>query len=154
MKCAVVEDEKIHELLRNPNRVGYIVSMNPPRVGTLTFVVRLEHEHFKPDTPKNELFELVTVPWEGMQYIIATIPKEYQECADRLMKELQLRPANGVPTIFGPTGITPFPFQYPNLYNVTWVEGHPGYKGDHGAMLKKEQEEINQFFEALEHETQ
>lgn len=74
--------------------------MYPPRVGVASFSVRLEYEHFKPQTPANDEFLLAMVPFQSMLWSLMSFPEIKLEDASRIAAECGLALMRATPLIF------------------------------------------------------
>lgn len=116
-------------LTSDPDKFYMTVLTTRPWVNL--FAVRLEHEHYPPRTERNKIFDYMLVKWpEGpdeMLWAVLGIPLEDRPIAERLAKELQLRIADGVPSIISggnPPSQIWFPVD-PHNRNIWNLENNP-----------------------------
>jgi hypothetical protein len=90
--------EELEKLDKQP--LLHIVGMNM-RAGVAYFANYLEHHHFPPDTPANDLMQFRQYKWNDFLWIIISIPLEYRKVCEECAAEAKLRLANGSPIMFG-----------------------------------------------------
>lgn|GEM_PF-2306353 len=96
------------------------------RPGVTEFATRLEHEHYRPGTPKNCRYRLTIVNWpqeDPMQFFVVSFPVEDRATAEKLAGECGLRFADGVPLLFANGKEYWFPMQGDNCWNLENVQG-------------------------------
>jgi len=120
--------DEIRRLL-GPDKVGYILMLEPRRIGVLAFATFLEYRHFPP-LPRNDDFMMALLKWEEMKWAIICIPRSQEHLVPPILAELGLRIADGVPTCISSAGTTFFPIQQPNVFTIENVAGHFVYKND------------------------
>ena len=113
-----------------PDKIGFIVMMEPRRVGGLAFLTFLEHRHFTPVPLPKDDYELFQIQWEGTLLVLCLIPGSKRMEAHAIAKELGLRFADGVPHIISTGGAVHFPIDLPNVFTVENVPGHFVYKNN------------------------
>ncbi|MDB6020787.1 MAG: hypothetical protein JWQ04_644, partial [Pedosphaera sp.] len=112
-----------------PDKIAYVVQLSPRRIGVLAFATFLEYRHFPP-APVNDDFQIAIIDWEGMRFGLACIPRSKEPLAIGVMQELGLRAADGAPTMLSNKGVTQFPINLPNVFNIEHVPGHFVYRND------------------------
>ena len=69
------------------------------RPGAVTFMTRLEYEHFPPSKPElNNQFSVHMHRNDGQTYTVLGLPRKYLKQAQKLAERLSLRLQSGVPT--------------------------------------------------------
>lgn len=135
----------MRKLLRNESNIGIVGQLSPPRIGWTAFSVFLEWRHFRPSTSDADQLQVFTLPWEDIMWSVLIFPQAKVEIADDLMRQLGLRRANGIPTMF--PGPKFFPVQAPNLWTAENIDGHFVYRNNRATGVTAEEAErtaINQ----------
>ncbi len=76
----------------------HLVSMST-RPGSFALISAIEWFWFSPKKDLNHLFNLTIVRWEGLDWLVASIPKHKLKDVKQLAKQLGMRIADGVPTL-------------------------------------------------------
>jgi hypothetical protein len=113
-----------------PDKVGFVVGLQPFRTGGLAFLTFLEHRHFTPVPLPRDDFELAEIHWEETVFAVCLIPASMRPAAEQIARELGLRFADGVPHVFTAQGDQHFPIDLPNLFTVENIEGHFVYRNN------------------------
>lgn len=69
------------------------------RPGSYALISAIEWFWFSPKKDLNHLFNLTIVKWEGLNWLVASIPKYKLKDTKRLAKQLGMHIADGVPTM-------------------------------------------------------
>lgn len=144
-------EQQIMNMINEKEYVNIICLMIPPRPGCQLFSVRLEHEYFKPDTSRNELFRMAIVKWQELSFMIINIPKEDEITAVMVAEECGLKFCKGRPVMIGtesPQGsVFPY-FNEETCRTLENVRGHEVYKNqNHGELIKKEMMECEKILQ-------
>jgi len=114
------------EVLAGDTAMFYVVGATF-RPGVVEFSTRLEHEHYRPGTPKNSKYRLIIVNWPldewKVRWYVIGFPVEDRHTAERVAKECGLRFADGVPLLIGDRKQEFFPMQSKNVWNLENIEG-------------------------------
>ncbi len=120
--------EEIQEAMKDPSQIHYAGMIDPPRPGVLDCIVLLEHRDYVPDTPRNELFIMRILNWQGMKWVLVSIPLTEKHLMEKAADECGLRVANGIPTMISGTGTHFFPANSGNVFTLENKPGHPVYR--------------------------
>lgn len=149
-ETAIVSTKDVVKFCSNPNLVSYVAMLSPRRPGVVLFSVMLEHIFFKPGTEKNDNFVMHMMNWQDMTFGIISIPTNMKKAAEEVAKHAGVRIADGVPTMFDPSGtVEIFPISKNNVFTLENESGHPMYKGIElrEAMLNIEDQLVDKIFE-------
>lgn len=130
----------------------FLVAMQG-RLGAASLAGAIEWYWYPPNTDRNRLFDIYFTDWEDLRWMVIAFPAGRLDEVKRLAKQLGLRLANGVPTMFSlaskrPSDIIPLFFPGERLPNgrdnmaMMTIEndaGSPVYqnrKRDHDGMLQ------------------
>jgi hypothetical protein len=114
-----IPQEVFENLEKVTDRVNYVIMMM--RINAVLFVTKLEYEHFKPGTVKNKDFLLFDFMWQGLAFIVISIPIRDMEKAYIVAKETGLRIADGIPRMFGGGENTSFPLKSKNIMKISFM---------------------------------
>lgn len=114
----------------DPNKF-FVVCM-ATRPGVQLYCTTLEYTYYPPRTPANDLFGLNIVQWNDLTFYVLSVPLADRNRCELVAKNLGMRLADGVPTIFDHKGKHNFPLQGSNVWSL---EGN--YKGDEIAEVQK-----------------
>ncbi|MCU0679620.1 MAG: hypothetical protein MUC28_04225, partial [Planctomycetes bacterium] len=117
--------DQLREFLKNDFFIHYVGMLMPPRPGVGECVSLLEHTHYKPGTPRNELFIMRIVNWAAMVWTIVSIPIREKSFMEKIVDECGLRIAKGVPTLFSHEGFERFPADNERVFTLENKAGHP-----------------------------
>jgi hypothetical protein len=78
----------------------YIVC-NLHRLGAATFLTRLEHEHYPPDTTKNDDFHVFHIFYNKLPYYVIEIPVKDYPIIVSLADQCGFKPVQGKPQSMG-----------------------------------------------------
>lgn len=126
----VETDEQLQEFVKNERFVHYIGMFLPPRPGVMEWMASVEERHFQPGTGRNELFIVRFIKWNGLVWIMTSIPIEDKKLVEGIAKECGLRIANGVPMMFTPDNTHAFPVNNERIFTFENLPGHPVYRND------------------------
>jgi hypothetical protein len=76
----------------------HLVTMTT-RPGSFALITAIEWFWFSPRKNLNHLFNLTLIKWEGLDWLVVSIPKYKLQEVKKLAKQLGMRIANGVPTM-------------------------------------------------------
>lgn len=139
-------EEQFQQFMKGERLIHYVGMIAPPRPGVNEFISLLEHKHFKPGTPRNELFFMRIVEWGDIFWVIASIPSEDKIFAENIAKECRLRIADGIPTMISHKGIQTFPANNERVFTLENESEHPVYRNNpatHREILAAEQETVD-----------
>jgi hypothetical protein len=95
------------EFLKFENNI-HLVSMTT-RPGSYALISAIEWFWFSPKKNLNHLFNLTIVRWEGLDWLVTSIPKYKLQAVKQLAKQLGMRIADGVPVMIKNGGTFIFP---------------------------------------------
>jgi len=109
------------------------------RPGARLWMVDLEYNHYVPDTPRNNDFQLYVTQWEGMSWLTVSIPIEDRHIAEDVASKYHLKLADGIPMMLFNGTSNPFPLSGDNVWTL---------ESSKGIFMDKEEEEklIEQIF--------
>lgn len=113
-----------------PDKIGFLVTMQPRRIGGYAFMSFLEHRWFTPVPAPSKDYELARIEWEGMLLFLCLIPKSKLPAAQAIARELGLRFADGVPHVISSQGVAVFPIDEPNVFTLENIPGHFVYRNN------------------------
>lgn len=123
--------DQVQAFVADPKWVHFVGMLMRPGVGGCAET--LEHTHYKPGTPANDLFQLHIIKWEDLVWGLISIPIEDRSKMDRAAAANGLRVADGVPTMVNGQGgelkVSRFPVENDRIFTLENVSGHPVYKG-------------------------
>lgn len=122
--------EQFCKFLENEDFVHYVGMLVPPRPGVMEFVSLVENKHFKPGTPRNNLFIMRILRWSDIVWIVMSVPVKDKVITEAEADGCGLRIASGVPTIFSPDGVQIFPANNERIFTLENKPGHPVYRND------------------------
>ena len=93
----------------------------------------LEERHYTPGTERNDLYHLRVVKWQGLHWILVSIPSGDKLLMERTATAHGLRVADGVPTLISSDGMERFPASGRNVYSLENLASHPVYRSKHEA---------------------
>jgi len=129
MQEIAVED--IDRRIRGDSEAIALIGMiSPPRLGVISFLTFLEHQHFTPCTERAKLYESFTIEWETAQFVVIVFPKSELPLAEPILKKLGLRLGDGVPVSQHGCQKSVFPITAPNAYSLQYVPGHFAYNAN------------------------
>lgn len=117
--------EELAAFVANSGFIHYVGMLIPPRRGFLEWMQALEHMHFKPRTPRNDLFHLRVIEWEDIAWGIVSIPIDDKDKAEELLRVYALRAADGVPTLISSGAARQFPVSNPRVFTIENSYGRP-----------------------------
>lgn len=158
------DEESLKRLVKeaqDPFWVHYVGMLNPPRVGVTEFAHTLEHKYFTPDTKKNNYFHCNVLMWKDIMWAVVSIPLSLNNLAEEIINQVNLRAADGVPTVFGmgpATGIASmrekieetcefFPLNGGNVFHLEYKKKHAAYDNSQVGikqMLEEEKERLDE----------
>jgi len=149
-----MNDDELREMTKDESRFFIIGMLIPIRIGVGLFGSILEYRHYPPDTPKNDLFQLVMVKWEEMIWGVMSIPIEDKVYVEWIAKECGLRLTDGIPSIIDASeekGLRFFPVtDSERIMTLEYIDpNHIGYTNDKKAinlLMTQEQNFIDQVY--------
>ena len=143
--CVFAEDE---------SRTHYVCMISRP--GIQECATKLEHMHYKPLTPRNDLMSLRALLWNEIPWFVISVPTEEKHLLEELVGTCGLRVANGIPMMLGAGCRERFPISGENVFTLENVAGHPVYRNDdtiNHAMHVMEEEAAEQIREGKDRTT-
>ena len=129
--------EDVNQRIKNDaNAIALIGMISPPRLGVISFLTFLEHQHFTPKTERADLYESYTIDWEGAQFVVIVFPKSELHLAEPIMTKLGLRLRDGVPVSQCGCNKSVFPITAQNAYSLQYVPGHFAYRANEVEITK------------------
>ena len=110
--------EELEELLGNKNLIFIFGKIGDPTPGVLLFSTKLEFCHFPPRSEKGKDLSCDILYWEGMEWVVLSIPKGYMDLAKKLAKETGLRISEGGPHMVIEKKSVSFPIESSNLFTL------------------------------------
>jgi hypothetical protein len=112
------------------------------RPGVAFFGTYLEYTFYPPGRADlNALFQLRVIEWEGMYWVVATIPARDREKAEEAAIEAELAIKDGVPSTVSGESIAHFPLGGRTTFTLESVAGAPIYRGQLSTKLALAMEE-------------
>lgn len=121
-------DAEVEELFKRPELSHFIGMLNPPRPGVSDCLQTLEYTHYPPDTKRNELFILVLLKWQEMDWVIASIPSSDHFHMTSAARAHGLCVVRGKPVVLTGTGTHTFPIDARRVYTFENTPNHPVYR--------------------------
>lgn len=118
--------EELQEFIDNSHFAHYIGMLFPLTPGVAECIATIEHTHFKPNTPRNELLFTHFVRWNKIAWIIVSIPTEDKGLVEDIAKQCRLEINNGVPVINKEV----FPVNCNNIFTFDNDPDHPIHRND------------------------
>ena len=131
-----MREDALDGMVTDRTRIFYALMLS--RSGAEGCLSDLEHTHYSPGTPRNELFTLVLLTWGDLVWALIGIPQSDKEFMARAAAANGLRVADGVPHIVDGYGIHRFPAHGPNVFTLENVSGHPVYGRRKSSQATKE----------------
>jgi hypothetical protein len=111
------------------------------RPGVMRLLWMIEEALFPPGTEMNDLFQLTLAKWpeekDGLRWWVALLPEPARAAVDRLADEVNMRIADGVPTIVSSEGVVSFPIAHARVFTIEndlnspiYLPGGPGFTRD------------------------
>lgn len=118
-------DEEFERFLQDPSWTHAIGLIMPPSPGIQECITWVEYTHYKPGTPRNDLFHIRLLYWQHGTWVIASLPtREFGLICDAA-DQLCLRLLAGVPVYTSSSGKYRFPFDGPQVYTFDFRPDHP-----------------------------
>lgn len=141
-----MENEKVSTetvaALAHDNETFWIAGMvSPLRVGVRLFAVQLEHEYYKPATPRNDLFKMIQIDFDEMTFIVIGIPLDERHLAELVAANVDMRISDGIPTVIDAGGIKRFAMDSDQVCTLVNARESLVYQSDPaiiGEMLENE----------------
>lgn len=96
-----MKEKTLQELADDPSLFHIVYGIEPLRPGGRLFSVKLEYEHYEPDTARNDLFQMRFTKLDEMLLAIITIPLSEKHIAEKVAEETGMRLADGIPFVMG-----------------------------------------------------
>lgn len=100
------------------------------RPGCQEFLTNVEMSHYKPRTPRNDLFSIRFFIWSDLVWFVMSVPFNERMLVESVMGSCGLRVADGVPTMIANGQITTFMITGDNVFTIENVSDHPVYRND------------------------
>lgn len=98
------------------------------RPGVKNCAETLEYSHYSPGTDKNADLTVHVLNWEGIKWLIVSIPYDDRGLMKRCASACGLRVADGIPHLLTAQGARPFPFANDRIFTLENTPNHPVYK--------------------------
>lgn len=121
-------DEELKNFMQNESFIHYVSHASRPGIGEC--LTLLEFRDYKPGTPRNDLFIMRIIEWEGLTYIAVSIPIDEKHLMEKAVEETDLKIADGVPTMMGGGEVNHFPMCNKRVFTLENTSGHPVYRND------------------------
>ncbi|NTW13785.1 MAG: hypothetical protein HGA31_02010 [Candidatus Moranbacteria bacterium] len=122
--------EELREFMKDESFVHYVGMISPPRPGVRELLEFVEHEYYKPDTRRNDLFLMRIIRWEDIVWALISIPIKERSYVEKAVRSFGLRIANGVPTMLSGGKAERFPYENERTFTFENVSGHPVYRNN------------------------
>lgn len=123
-------DKELRKFMKDESFVHYIGMIVPPRPGVGELLEFVEHEYYKPGTPRNDLFLMRIIRWEDMVWSLVSIPIRERSYVEKAVRSFGLRIVDGVPSVLSGGKLDRFPYENERTYTFENVSGHPVYRND------------------------
>ena len=135
-----ITDETLQRMADDPDWIHIVCMVVRP--GIYLFMRTLELEHYRPCTPRNNLFYMVTMKWQDMDWIIVSVPSKDRSIVDAVAKDCGMKLADGIPHIFGGNNGEPaiFPMNSPRVFSLSNSADSIVYNGIAAAEMTRELE--------------
>ncbi len=110
--------EEMAKFLADPHFIHYVLMVHPERPGSVDWMQTLEHLHFTPLTPRNDLLHVRVFEWGQIVWSIVSIPFKERAKAEDLLVRYGLRAADGVPVMLTGGGAHVFPWSSPQMFTI------------------------------------
>ena len=121
-------NEAFQAFFEDPAYIHYIGMLLPPRPGVADTMQMLEFNHYRPNTPRNDLFQLRMVEWMEITWGIVSIPIAEKAFMEHIALVNSVRITDGVPTMFADGGMYRFPVDNPRIFTLENTRDHPIYQ--------------------------
>ena len=138
-------DEDFARFLQDPTWAHVIGLVLPPSPGTQECIAWLEYTHYRPGTPRNDLFHIRILSWQEATWVIASLPKHEVRLLYEAADQSCLCLVPGIPVYKSHTGRHHFPFDGPQVYTLDFKPNHPVHTvGPEGfrALIEQERETV------------
>lgn len=109
---------EVQQFVEQPNLLHVAVMLSPEIPGASACMIECEDAHYTPGTPRNELFTLHILKWEGLHFGIFSIPLAERRLLENLLSKHKLRLTKNTAIMFSSKGSSMFPLQSENLYMI------------------------------------
>jgi hypothetical protein len=149
-RFADVTTDDLVALAKDQSRLFVVGMVNPMRPGVRKFAMTLEHTHYSPfNEARNNKFELIFSPWEGMHFMLVVVPMEDKAKCDEVADACGLRLNDGVPTIIDGQGPKPFFLNGKNVWTLESKAGSRIYSEGPQKLIEEEDAELDVLMEEL-----
>lgn len=124
----VATEAEIEALFKKRGLSHFIGMLNPPRPGVQDSLMTLEERHYAPGTERNELFTLVLLTWQDIDWVIASIPSTDYALMKSAAQAHGLCIVRGKPMILTGSGTHTFPIEARRMYTFENTPNHPVYR--------------------------
>lgn len=120
-------EEDFFSFTKDERLIHYVCMAMRPGIEELS--TRLEHTHYKPLTPRNDLLHIRVLLWNDIHWIVISIPSEDKQLLESMAGSCGMRVVNGVPVILGNGSLEQFPINK-NAFTLENLSDHPVYRND------------------------
>lgn len=134
----VITDETLQRMADDPDWFHVVCMVSRP--GTILFIRKLELEHYRPSTPRNNLYNLVDIDWEDLKWIVISIPLNERHLADKVAKECGMAFSDGIPHMIERGKVKQFPMSSERVFSLRNSENSIVYNGIVAAEMTRDLE--------------
>lgn len=121
-------EEELQKFIEDPYFVHYVGMLLPLRPGVADCFELLERSHFKPGTPRNDLFHMRILKWMDIMWGMVSIPVGDKGLMEKAAFVNGLKPAIGVPLVLDGEKEHRFPAANERVFTLQNTPGHPVYR--------------------------
>lgn len=123
--------EETAAFFSDPQWLHLATLMNRPNVWECS--TEVENTHYAPMTPRNDLYNIRKLEWEGLMWAIISIPAGDRKLFEHIATKHGIRIADGTPTMVSSAGVSRFPLDLPNVFTLEnspeWYEARKAARG-------------------------
>lgn len=132
-----ITNEMLQRMADDPDWFHVVCMMVRP--GCYLFMRKLELEHYRPATPRNNLFYVTQIKWQEMEWTVISIPLKERHLADQVAKECGMAFEDGIPHVIGgPLGVARFPMNSERVFSLRNSANSIVYNGMAAAEMTRE----------------
>lgn len=109
----------------DPHYIHFVGMIGPPRPGVMESFQALEHTHYKPLTPRNDLYHFRVLDFEEILFGIVSIPITEKNLMEAVAEAHGLRIVRDTVAIISGNGMKPFPIQNDRMYMLVTARDNP-----------------------------
>ncbi len=119
-------DAEVLKFVKEPGRVHYVAFQF--REGVAKCVHALKQRHYEPTTSRNNLFHVRDVEWNGLKWLIVSLPDRDRHLMKSVATAHGLRIVAGTPTITYLNDVRQFPVSGLNVFTIENTRRHPVFE--------------------------